>query len=39
MADRYIANVREAILKELIGAYRKMGIVRGHSYGKDPYFI
>ena len=38
MADRYIANVRQAILKELKGAYHKMEIVEGFSQGKDSHF-
>ena len=38
MADRYIANVREAILEELKGAYQKMQIIEAFSYGKDSYF-
>ena len=38
LAARYIANVREAILKELKGAYQKMENVEEISYGKDSYF-
>ena len=39
MADRYIANVREATLKVLKGAYQKMEIIEGYSYGKDSYLV
>ena len=34
MADKYIANVREAILKEMKAAYQKIEIVEGFSYSK-----
>ena len=30
--------MKAAILKELKGAYQKMEIVEGYSYGKDSYF-
>ena len=38
MTDRYTANVREAILNELKGAYQKMETVEEISYGKDSNF-
>ena len=39
VADRYIANVRQVILKELKGAYcQKMETVERFSYSKGSYF-
>ena len=38
LADRYITNVRGAILKELKGTYQKMEIVEEFTYGKDSCF-
>ena len=35
MADTYIVNVRQTILKEVKAAYQKVGIVEEFSYGED----
>ena len=38
MAGKYIANVRQAVLKELKAAYHKMEIVEDFSYSKGSCF-
>ena len=37
-ADRHTATVKQAILKELKGAYNKMETVERFSYGRDSCF-
>ena len=38
MAGQYVANMRQAILKELKAAYHKIEIIEEFSYGKYSYF-